>query len=171
MECRRIEMEIDRLKLASLNQLKSLGEQGQRLDALREDIIQRKRKYKSLFDMWEQPYIDRWKRLVDKNPDFNNLPADEYMALRLDVSYRYDLFWLCVHYREIEFVEKLRMKDSQDKERGQTNYEAKLRRLALVTPLFISTFHSLPRFSNYYSRISVWMTLCWWRGHLTGCRR
>lgn len=152
---RSIETEIDRIKLDSLNEVKHSRERYERLRVLREDMKQRERKYKTLFDSWGNEYWDRWNRVIRNKPELGSLSADEDTALRLDISYRHDLFWLCVHLREGEFIEKLeKKKDEGGYERSQADYEAKLRRLALVTPLFISTFHSLPRFCQYYSHES-----------------
>ena len=73
-------------------------------------------------------------------------------AEEADTTLRYELFWLCIHIRELEFIELLKAKEEEDKERGKDSFRAKLRRIARVCPLFISTFYTLPRYSTFYGR-------------------
>ncbi len=73
-------------------------------------------------------------------------------AEEADITVRFELFWLCLHYRELEFIELLKNKDEEAKERSKQAFRAKLRRIARACPLFISTFYTLPRYSTYYGR-------------------
>lgn len=70
------------------------------------------------------------------------------MAVRLDISYRYQMFWYAIHYREAEFIHRL-SKCDEGKQRTQEAYTQRLKRLACVMPVFISTFHSLPKYMTY----------------------
>ncbi len=72
-------------------------------------------------------------------------------AVKLDISYRYELFWLCVHYREWEYIEELEKKNDRSSERTYEPYKTKLKRLAKLMPLFIATFHTLPKYSTYWN--------------------
>lgn len=148
----RIVAEIDALKLESVRKSADLTATFKQLTALKQDISQRKESYRTLFNSWKEKHRMRWEELIKKAPAYSNLPEDELTAAKLDISYRYDLFWLCVHYREIEYIEIIAKKNEGIYERGKSEYEQKLRRLARITPLFISTFHSLPRFSTYYGQ-------------------
>lgn len=144
--------EIDRLKLESSNKLADLKTTLNCLSTLKQDISEREKNYQTIFDSWSKEHKVRWDDIIKKISDYNDLPADEITAAKLDISYRYDLFWLCVHYREAEYIEAVAHKTDGNYERKKDEYEQKLRRLARITPLFISTFHSLPRFSNYYGQ-------------------
>lgn len=144
--------EVDRLKLESSKKLADLTSLFERLSTLRRNILQREENYRSIFNSWTKEHQVRWEKIIKKASDYNDLPADEITAAKLDVSYRYDLFWLCVHYREAEYIEAVARKTDGSCERSEREYKQKLRRLARITPLFISTFHSLPRFSNYYGQ-------------------
>ena len=73
-------------------------------------------------------------------------------AEEADITIRFELFWLCLHYRELEFIELLQNKDEEAKERSKQAFRSKLRRIARACPLFISTFYTLPRYSTYYGR-------------------
>ena len=57
---------------------------------------------------WEQTedFKARYDKLV-ANPEYNALPYTEDMAVRLDISYRYLLFWYAIHDREAEFIRRL----------------------------------------------------------------
>ncbi|MFL0171634.1 AAA domain-containing protein, partial [Tenacibaculum maritimum] len=100
---------------------------------------------------WNKIYSKKWIRLIkNTGEEYDNLDVLEDTAVKLDISYRNELFWLCVHYREWEYIQELKTKNGESKERGEGTYVNKLRRLAKITPLFISTFHTLPKFSTYY---------------------
>lgn len=92
--------------------------------------------------------IQRTLRKISSNPEYGNLPYTEDMAVRLDISYRYQMFWYAIHYREAEFIHRL-SKCDEGKQRTQEAYTQRLKRLACVMPVFISTFHSLPKYMTY----------------------
>lgn len=144
--------EVDRIKLETVQVLATLADEFEKTSALKRDIQQRKEQCQSRWNSWSEEHRMRWEKVIQRAPDYEDVPLDEMTAAQLDISYRYDLFWLCVHFREAEYIEMLHLKVVGDSERGKIQYEKKLRRLAHITPLFISTFHSLPKFSNYYSR-------------------
>jgi len=71
------------------------------------------------------------------NPEYNALPYTEDMAVRLDISYRYLLFWYAIHDREAEFIRRLAGCDKEGETRGREDYTERLKRLACVMPVFI----------------------------------
>lgn len=144
--------ELDRLKLVSTKKQTEATKKLKQLTCLSDDLARRKQNFQMAFDSWTEEYHARWAKVIERTPDYKDLPADEITAAKLDVSLRHDLFWLCVHYREVEYIELVSQKITGRPERWKVDYEKKLRRLARITPLFISTFHSLPRFSTYYGR-------------------
>lgn len=102
-------------------------------------------KYSKLINEWNEKYKDVLKNLYDRtDEEYQNLSIIEDMAVRLDISLRNTLFWLCVHYREAEFVEEMLCRE----EISYTEIEW-IREVAKLTPLFVSTFYSLPRYFSY----------------------
>lgn len=114
--------------------------------------------YNALNAEWQKQYGNRLDNLYRKT-------GDEYQTgyiwltlnVMMDISYRAELFWLAIHYREAEYITLLEEKNKLSKgekpaERGKETYKKKLQRFACLTPLFIATFHTLPRFATYYGR-------------------
>ncbi len=140
---------IDQLLLESIDKDNGLSE---RLKSY-SDIEHSIRDYEMFKTTWLKKYSEKWNNLIKKtNSEYQNLDILQDTAVKLDVSYRYELFWLCIHYREWEYIQELKKLNSDDNERGKQTYQDKLRRIAKITPLFISTFHSLPKFCSYYNR-------------------
>ena len=56
---------------------------------------------------WEEndDFRARYTRLTE-GEEYRNLPCMEDMAVRLDISYRYQMFWYAIHYREAEFIRR-----------------------------------------------------------------
>ena len=94
-----------------------------------------------------EEFKERYEK-ISSNPEYGNLPYTEDMAVRLDISYRYQMFWYAIHYREAEFIHRL-SKCDEGKQRTQEAYTQRLKRLTCVMPVFISTFHSLPKYMTY----------------------
>ena len=109
--------------------------------------------YSKDLEKWSSKYSAKWEKLIQNTKEeYQNLNVIEDMAVKLDISLRHELFWLCVHYREAEFIiEQYDKEPSNSKERGEYEYRTRLERLAKITPLFISTFHTLPKYCNYFS--------------------
>lgn len=147
-----IAAQVDGMKLEKVQAAARLSDELETVSALKRDVGQRKEQCRTRLDAWSDAHRARWENMIRKAPDYAELPVDEMTAAQLDISYRYDLFWLSVHFREAEYIEALNHKGAGDNERGKIPYEKKLRRLARITPLFISTFFSLPKFGNYYGR-------------------
>ena len=77
---------------------------------------------------WEQTedFKARYDKLV-ANPEYNALPYTEDMAVRLDISYRYLLFWYAIHDREAEFIRRLAGCDKEGETRGREDYTSLFR--------------------------------------------
>lgn len=134
------------LNVASLKQYgKEMADKGFLSKLLRK--FQKLPSYDDVICGWEQTedFKARYDKLV-ANPEYNALPYTEDMAVRLDISYRYLLFWYAIHDREAEFIRRLAGCDKEGETRGREDYTERLKRLACVMPVFISTFHSLPKY-------------------------
>ncbi len=148
-----INAEIERLLFKTINEEQELNQLLSELSELKRDIDFRNEEHQKFVSNWLGNYKEKWEDLIkNTKQEYNNLEVLEDTAAKLDISYRNELFWCCVHYREWEYIQELKQTESKNKERGKNSYAAKLKRLAKVTPLFISTFHSLPKFSNYASK-------------------
>ncbi|MFB9054786.1 AAA domain-containing protein [Formosa undariae] len=85
--------------------------------------------------------------------EYVGLSPLEDMQVKMDISYRYEAFWYAIHFREAEYLIKLeKRKQKVDKERGKKSYREKLQRYAAITPIFISTFHSIPKYSTFFDK-------------------
>lgn len=114
-------------------------------------VRQRFRKSSSAYEeavaQWEEndDFKSRYAR-VTTIEEYKDLPCLEDMAVRMDISYRHQLFWYAVHHREAEFIRRLSRCTGNVSRPHREVYLERLRRLACVMPVFISTFHSLPRY-------------------------
>ncbi len=143
---------LDNLAFNLQEEIATLKQKQENLISIEKNIEVNDNKYQNFLNIWQNKYNEKWRSLVENTrEEYQDLGILEDTAVKLDISYRYELFWLCVHYREWQYIQELKEIEENDKERGKVTYENKLRRLAKVTPLFISTFHSLPKFCNYYS--------------------
>lgn len=110
--------------------------------------------YQSCINDWNNSYGDQLTKLRSMTgKEYQDLQPLEDMQVRMDISFRYEAFWYSIHFREAEYLLNLEAKlekNSADKERGKIGYKEKLQRFAGVTPIYISTFHSIPRFSTFY---------------------
>ena len=106
--------------------------------------------YEDIITRWEQndDFRARYTRLTE-GEEYRNLSCMEDMAVRLDISYRHQMFWYAIHYREAEFIRRLSCCTGNLNRQDHAVYLERLRRLACVMPVFISTFHSLPRYMTY----------------------
>lgn len=106
--------------------------------------------YEDIITRWEQndDFRARYTRLTE-GEEYRNLSCMEDMAVRLDISYRHQMFWYAIHYREAEFIRRLSCCSGNLNRQDHAVYLERLRRLACVMPVFISTFHSLPRYMSY----------------------
>jgi superfamily I DNA and/or RNA helicase len=145
-----INSEIDKIVLSRINRAQELNSQENKLTSILNSINKKNEDYQKFIDSWNKKYSAQCDKLLEssKKGHIDNL---EKVANRLDISYRYEIFWLSTHYRELEYIQELiKCNSDTSKERGYYPYKTKLKRLAKVTPLFISTFHTLPKFSNYF---------------------
>lgn len=103
--------------------------------------------YEEFVARWEEndDFKKCYTRLTE-GEEYKDLPCMDDMAVRLDISYRYQMFWYAIHHREAEFIRRLSCCTGNLNSDDRRVYLARLRRLACVLPVFISTFHSLPRY-------------------------
>ncbi|QNL50269.1 hypothetical protein H8S90_01150 [Olivibacter sp. SDN3] len=96
--------------------------------------------------------LDEKRRCIIQK-EFNDLDAIEQFNCILDVSLRYDSFVCAVHYWEGKWI--MEQKGPKLKaNNGKPARENLFSRMSYLTPLFISTFHSLPNFASYSMRIN-----------------
>ncbi|WP_201575075.1 AAA domain-containing protein [Psychrobacter sp. H8-1] len=121
--------------------------------ALKEGIDKLEQDWHHLVIDWNRTYQSKLNTLYDKTgEEYRNLSAQEDINIRLDISYRYEAFWLALHYREADYISKLaKITDKSNAEYGLQTYKAKLQRYACLTPIFISTFYSAPKYSRYFN--------------------
>ena len=126
------------------------------LQVLKNKIEELTSNYRACIDEWNSNYEEVLKNLHTKTgKEYKGLNALEDMHVRLDMSYRYEAFWYAIHFREAEYLLSLSVKKERmykNGERGKKSYKEKLQRFAGITPIYISTFHSLPRYSTFYDR-------------------
>ena len=65
--------------------------------------------YDKVIEQWAltEEFKERYEK-ISSNPEYGNLPYTEDMAVRLDISYRYQMFWYAIHYREAEFIQPVK---------------------------------------------------------------
>ncbi|MBT0548919.1 AAA domain-containing protein [Riemerella anatipestifer] len=147
-----IQSTTDELILNTQKQLKQLKDKLSQLEKIIEECRIRHQKYAHKLQLWNIEYQYKWNNLIEKTKEeYQNLNVIEDIAVKLDISLRHKLFWLCVHYREAEFIKEQFDKETSKYERSAKQYRIRLERLAKITPLFISTFHTLPKYCSYYS--------------------
>ncbi|MDL1914068.1 MAG: hypothetical protein FDW93_06025 [Bergeyella sp.] len=148
-----IQSATDELILNTQKQLDQLKDKRSQLEKIIEECRTRHQNYALKMQLWGKEYQHKWDNLIEKTQEeYRELNRIEDMAVKLDISLRHKLFWLCVHYREAEFIrEQFDKKTTSKYERGADQYRIRLERLAKITPLFISTFHTLPKYCSYYS--------------------
>ena len=90
-------------------------------------------------------YAHDWNDWKTKN-GFSSDPPD--LQDELDQTIRFQNFWLAVHYWEARWLEEIETALNTDmlRLRGRRAMEAKWRRYAMLTPCFVSTLYTLPRF-------------------------
>lgn len=135
------------------DKINSIKTRESQLKHISEECKQRHQKYQTIDEKWNIEYDEIWQSLLSNTGDeYQNLNVLEDISVKLDISLRHKLFWLCVHYREAEFLEKQDNKEisGNSKERSREEYRERLLRIAGITPFFISTFHTLPKYSTYY---------------------
>ena len=138
------------------NTLKQLKDDLNTLVDLKVKIEEQTSTYKSCIEAWNSTYKNKLKKLHNlTGEEYKKLHPLEDMHVRMDISCRFEAFWLAIHFREAEYLLTLEAnlkKNNKDRERGKIRYKEKLQRFAGITPIYISTFHSIPRFSTYYDK-------------------
>jgi len=147
--------QINELFIASSQRKSELIEEKSLLENLLKTIKHNSDKYNIFISDWNEKYPSKLPNLYRETGDeYRELRPIEDMSVRLDISYRFEAFWLSIHYREAEYLIKWQEATNDPtlrRERGEDTYKKKLQRIAYITPIFISTFHSLPRYATYYA--------------------
>ena len=108
--------------------------------------------FEDLKKTWYATYGAQWEKMLSQTKnEYRNLEVLEDTAVKMDISYRHELFWYCYHLREWEYIQELKEVEVKNKERGKISYEKKLRRISKVTPLMVATFHTVPKFATFFS--------------------
>ncbi len=140
--------------ITKINLIRQLNNELNPLIDLKIKTEELKSDYITCIRNWNAYYGEMLKKLqATTGNEYKNLQPLEDMQVRMDLSYRFEAFWYAIHFREAEYLIHLKTKQekkSKDKERGRMGYKEKLQRFSGVTPIYISTFHSLPRFSTFY---------------------
>lgn len=120
---------------------------------LKSNIEKLEQEWQHLIQDWNHTYQSKQNTLYDKTgEEYRNLDVQEDINIKLDISYRYEAFWLALHYREADYISKLaKITDKSNAEYGLKTYKEKLQRYACLTPIFISTFYSAPKYSQYFN--------------------
>lgn len=107
-------------------------------------------RYKELLEGWcrHEEFKTAYNKVLGSGSEYKGLSVAADMSVRLDLSLRYQIFWYTVHYWEADYLKRLKERP-EGYERKKTEYTERLRRLACILPVFISTFHSLPRYLTY----------------------
>lgn len=146
------------LELAQLFHMKkNLSNKWKNLGYLKKEYDRTYNRYTVFLTEWDKKFSAKLENLYQKTGnEYRNLSSLADLNIRLDISYRHEAFWLALHYREADYLERLRKRQKATK-MNEANAkletcESKMQRFACLTPLFISTFHSAPKYSRYYDR-------------------
>lgn len=144
---------INHLLITSNEKLRMQREDLKLKTDLQKSIEKFEQDWQYLTKNWNDTYQSKLNTLYDSTgEEYRSLSIQEDINIKLDISYRYEAFWLALHYREADYVLKFaKITDKSSPEYGRKTYKEKLQRYACLTPIFISTFYSAPKYSRYYS--------------------
>lgn len=132
------------------NQIESKESEQKKLQKEASWIKSKQQRYFNVIEEWKSKHTVKLEYLhKETGKEYKHLKPSEDMNVCLDISLRYEAFWLAIHYFEAKYLHLLKNKE-KGKERGEKSYKQKLQRIACITPIFISTFHSLPNYANYF---------------------
>lgn len=148
--------------------LSLLNRVGKDIQKLKKELVQKEKTYaflssvKSNFDVVFCELEELWSiYLSSKNDKEKESLIKEYTTLGLsekanrilDVSYRHVAFLDAMHYWEGAWI--IKQKEEELKvTKGLVSRKNTFTRISYLTPLFISTFHSLPAFCSYFEKTS-----------------
>lgn len=145
---------LNEIIISKTNSVKQLNAELTALIGLKNKADELTTNYKLCISDWNSNYSTKLLKLQSSTgKEYKGLQPLEDMQVRMDISLRYEAFWYAIHFREAEYLINLEAKQNKkrkDKERSKIGYKKKLQRFAGITPIFISTFHSIPRFSTFY---------------------
>lgn len=138
---------IDQVEAQTQKEEKILTEKEQGVNALN-DLVESLEKAKSLFnDPWEQYLAERPKERFSLEENYRKLPFEQRVNMVLDLTLRHQAFVKSVHYWEGMWL--LKQEGSMDlPNMGIGSKPETIERISYLTPLFISTFQSIPSFCS-----------------------
>lgn len=96
--------------------------------------------------------FNQWKNQIKefKKEQFSFVEEERFLA-QLDTVVRYQNFYHAVHYWEARWLEETErvLKENTNWKTTETGSVNRLRRFAMLTPCFVSTFHMLPKMMQY----------------------
>lgn len=105
---------------------------------------------------------DKVRRFVDdylSDDPMNNLTDAPFVDRLLDLTVRYDLYWLAVHYNECRWIEELHLRMNKTEDSAGQKRKifgiSLLKEIRYVCPCIVSTFFSAPKlfeFKQYGTR-------------------
>ena len=85
--------------------------------------------------------INQLKKRKEKNGKESSLSDSQYIDKLLDMSIRYECFWLAIHYYEACWLETINNKEWEEKE---NTVDKKIREMSFICPCIIATFFKAP---------------------------
>lgn len=154
-----------------LTSLKSLDQQ---IPSLKDEINSKNKTYNNLlqiqadYELVKSELLKTWQEYLEtKNPndragienEFNQLEFFEQANRIIDISLRYKAFINAIHYWEGLWIVQ-HQKEELSQNKGSASRKKTFSRISYLTPLFISTFHSLPGFCSFFDKkIDSWIQL------------
>ncbi len=96
--------------------------------------------------------VDRYQKMMSDQKRYERewadigIPLDRESAeAHFDCNYRYLAFWLATHYWEARYLIEVKKRLSEENKSFMSLYSS-YREMAMLTPCFISTMHSAPKF-------------------------
>lgn len=110
--------------------------------------------WQNRLDRWDEEYGSKLEALYRHTGDeYRGLDTVADANIRLDISFRFKAFWLALHFREADYLQRLAQRAGKtDAEYGEDTHVEKYRRFACLMPIFIATFHSAPKYARYFKK-------------------
>lgn len=147
-------------KLVEINLLKLLNTNQSLIESIKQDINIKQQLFNKIntikieFDSNHQILNELWEEYLSKKPievkntileESNTLGYNEWVNRVMDVSLRHMAFENAMHYWEGQWI-ILQKTDKLILNKGERSRIQFFNHMSYLTPLFVSTFHSLPRF-------------------------
>lgn len=120
--------------------------------------IQKEEVQKKLYEIWKEFLINKPTKIQEiHNSNFEVASDQERVNIILDLTLRYECFELAVHYWEARWI--LTQEENElTNTKGKKSRIDVFRRMSHLTPLFVSTFYSLPSFCvSSFKNDDIWL--------------